>query len=91
MLARWRGDSQELFYVENQRVMAVDISANPSFQVGIPQPLINVAVAVTNFANGANLQVTADGKRFLTTTPQQQATGELPITVALNWTALLRK
>src|SRR5207237_10906010 len=27
-LARWRGDSKELFYVENQRVMAVDILAN---------------------------------------------------------------
>ena len=65
----------------------MDISANPSFQAGIPQPLFNVAVA----ANGANLQVTPDGKRLLTTAPPQQATGEPSITVVLNWPALLKK
>jgi hypothetical protein len=70
--------------------MAVDILANPSFQAGIPQPLFN---ALNNFgnANGANLQVTPDGKRFLTTAPSQQTAGEPPITVVLNWPTLLKK
>jgi Tol biopolymer transport system component len=87
--ARWRGDSKELFYVENQRLMAVDISANPSFQAGIPQPLFNVVLP--SQATGATLQVTADGKRFLTATLPQQATGESPVTVVLNWPALLTR
>lgn len=82
----WRGDSKELFYLTaDQRVMAVEVAANPAFQAGIPQPLFSLA------ANASNLQVTPDGKRFLIAAPPQQANAELPITVLLNWPALLRK
>jgi len=91
-LARWRGDSKELFYVENQRIMAVDISGNSSVQAGIPQPLFNLATPVNSPANPVgNLQITTDGKRFLTVQPQQQTAGESQITVVLNWPALLKK
>ena len=80
------GDSKELFYLTaDQRVMAVEVAANPAFQAGIPQPLFSLA------ANASNLQVTPDGKRFLIAAPPQQANAELPITVLLNWPALLRK
>jgi Tol biopolymer transport system component len=88
-LPRWRGDSKELYYVESGKVMAVDISANPSFQAGIPKPLFNAAIdTVTNYGN---LQVTPDGKRFLTTAPTQQNVSENPVTVVLNWPSLLKK
>ena len=83
---RWRGDGKELFYsTPDGRVMAVEVTANPSFQAGIPQPLFNVA------PNASNLQVTPDGKRFLIAAPPQQTSVEIPITVLLNWPALLKK
>ena len=83
---RWRGDGKELFYTtQDGRVMAVEVTANPSFQAGIPQPLFNVA------PNASNLQVTPDGKRFLIAAPPQQTSVEIPITVLLNWPALLKK
>jgi eukaryotic-like serine/threonine-protein kinase len=83
---RWRGDSKELFYsTQDGRVVAVEVTANPTFQAGIPQPLFNVA------PNGTAPQVTADGKRFLIAAPPQQASVEIPITVLLNWPALLKK
>jgi hypothetical protein len=88
-LPRWRGDSKELFFVESGKMMAVDVSPNPSFQAGIPRPLFNVAI-VTQTLYG-NLQVTPDGKRFLTTASPQQTGTENPITVVLNWPALLKK
>ena len=82
----WRGDSKELFYVATDgKAMAIEVTANPAFQAGIPQPLFNVA------PNASNLQVTPDGKRFLTAAPPQQASAEIPITVLLNWQALLKK
>ena len=83
----WRGDSKELFYLADDRlrVMAVEVAANPAFQAGIPQPLFNVP------PNATAPQVTADGKRFLIAAPPQQANVELPITVLLNWPALLKK
>jgi hypothetical protein len=70
--------------------MALDISVTPGFQAGVPDPLVGV---VSNPPPGAtpngNMQVTADGKRFLSFQPQQQIAGEAPITVLLNWPALL--
>src|SRR5262249_5238448 len=80
----WRGDNKELFYVgQNGTLMAVDIASNPDFHVGIPQPLFNVG--------NVDPQVTPDGKLFLTPAPPQQTTAEPPITMLLNWPALLKK
>ena len=71
--------------------MAVEITGNPAFHAGIPQPLFNSAVS--NFPNfgGLDFQVTPDGKRFLIPALPQQAAVERPITMLLNWPALLKK
>src|SRR5262245_54553558 len=85
---RWRGDSKELFYLAlDGKRTAVDDSANPTFQAGIPQPLFNVPALF----QGQQVQVTPDGKRFLIAAPPQQTIGESPVTVLLNWPALLKK
>jgi eukaryotic-like serine/threonine-protein kinase len=82
----WRGDSKELFYVATDgKVMAIEVAANPAFQAGIPQPLFSLA------PGSLNPLVTSDGKRFLIAAPPQQANPEIPITVLLNWPALLEK
>jgi eukaryotic-like serine/threonine-protein kinase len=81
----WRGDGKELFYFSaDAKLMAVDVSANAAFQAGIPQPLFNLPP-------NADPRVTPDGKRFLIAAPPQQSTAEVPITMLLNWPALLKR
>jgi Tol biopolymer transport system component len=87
---RWRDDSRELYYVAPEgTLMAVDIAANPSFQSGIPQPLFSVPLP--GQPQAPPYEVTPDGKRFLIAALPQQTSNELPITVVLNWPALLKQ
>lgn len=94
---RWRRDGKELFYLaaNDRTVMAADVSYTPSFKTGVPAPLFNptmVNIATTSGSNGFNWDVTADGKRFLVITAAAlQDTSQSPITVVLNWTALMKK
>src|SRR5262249_13953758 len=81
----WRADNKELYYVgADTKLMAVDVGANIAFQAGIPQPLFNVPA-------NADPQVTPDGKHFFIAAPPQQTATELPITMLLNWPALLKR
>ena len=72
---RWRRDGKELFYVApDGKMMAVGVSAGPSFAPGKPAPLFQTPPA-TVFGD-----VTADGQRFL-----MVQSGAAPFTVVLNW------
>ena len=84
---KWRADGKELiFRAPNGSPMAVDITASPAFQAGIPKPLFTMP------AGAGAWDVTADGKRFLAAMPlQAQQTTSTPITVVLNWEAGLKK
>jgi hypothetical protein len=65
--------------------MVVDVKANgPVFEPGVPQPL---------FTAPGNLgwDVTGDGKRFLLAVEAGQQNTSTPLTVVLNWPALLKK
>jgi Tol biopolymer transport system component len=89
LFPRWRRDGRELFYIApDSRLLAASVSAQSSgFEVG---------VVATLFATRAkaNLRypydVTADGRRFLVNTLQDEASPE-PFTLVLNWPAALRK
>ncbi len=73
-MARWRGDGKELFYVSrNGAVMAVAVGAD----VGAPVELFR-SEAMLN-----DLDVSADGQRFLIATPT--AGSSQALTVVLNW------
>jgi serine/threonine-protein kinase len=83
---KWRADGKEiLFPALNGSPMAVDVAASgAAFQMGTPKQL---------FAMPANSgwDATADGKRFLATlSPVQQNNTQTPITVVLNWQAVLK-
>jgi len=82
---RWRADGKELFYLaSNGKMMAVEVTARPEFQPGIPTPLFQSPP-------GAIVgDVTADGKRFLLVTPVGQSAAT-PFTIVLNWMAGLKK
>ena len=83
---RWRRDGRELFYREpSGRFMAVPATVRGgSFEVGTPQPLFELRANTP----GTQYDVTADGQRFIVSVPLH-AEGTSPLTLVLNWPALL--
>ena len=86
----WRSDGKEMFYISpDGEVMSVDVSTTSSeFRAGTPNPLFHQPLSDLEMRNG--YAVSPDGRRFLMLVPAGQAKPE-PITVVLNWQALLKK
>jgi Tol biopolymer transport system component len=85
---RWRADGREIYYLsEDRRLMAVPVSAGPSF--GIPKPLFQTRVPVGVTPYRTHYVPGSDGQRFLVNVASDTVAS--PITVVLNWTALLNK
>ena len=86
----WRLDGKELFYVENEKLMAVGVRAVAGgFEAGAPAPLFE-GVRAADFVTA--YQPAADGQRFLVNLPVRgEAAGAPPVTVVLNWQAGLKK
>jgi Tol biopolymer transport system component/predicted Ser/Thr protein kinase len=86
---RWRGDGQELFYVErHKQIMAVGVKApSDAFTFAKPQALFPVEMGGSDFAR-FEYAVTLDGKRFLVQshTPED----ERLIRIVLNWDAIFQ-
>jgi serine/threonine protein kinase len=91
---RWRGDGKELYYrAPDGKAMAVEIAAGTAFVAGMPKALFQAPVEILTLAmtgRHRNWDVSPDGKRFLLSTPVAESP-LTPITVILNWTALLKK
>ncbi len=87
---RWRRDGKELFYVSEKQMMAVTVAATTtSVDVGAARPLFDLPTLPIEQGR-AVYDVTADGQRFLVNVVEQQ-TGVTPITIVVNWPALLRR
>ena len=86
----WRRDGKELFYLRGDNtVMSASVRPDAGgFQAGIPKPLFAVQLAGTGLRN--SYVVSPDGQRFLVLVPAGDARPE-PITVIVNWPALLKK
>ena len=69
------------------KIMAAQVKSESPFQVSVPQQLFQTDI---KFAVGFPYAVTRDGSRFLINTPAEAA-NPAPFTVALNWTAGLKK
>jgi len=82
---RWRGDSNELVFQSlGGDVMGVELSpADGPLRPGVPLRFFSENV-------GLGLDMTADGKRFLTAVLPGQET-DTPLTVVSNWQAELKK
>ena len=77
---RWRRDGRELFYLApDGKMMAVEVRAGQEFSSAMPVSLFQTASSTIVG------DVSADGKRFLLTTPAGP-TGSAPFIVVLNWT-----
>ncbi len=85
---RWRADGHEVYYLsEDRTLMAVPVGAGPSF--GIPKPLFQTHVPAGVTSLRTHYVPSRDGQRFLVNVATDTVTS--PITVVLNWTALLNK
>jgi eukaryotic-like serine/threonine-protein kinase len=88
MQPRWRRDGKELFYLApDRKLMAVTVKSSTTFEVDSPRPLFQTMLDPTTFRQA--YEVSADGNRFLMNTPIE--TASQPLTVVLNWPALLKK
>ena len=84
---RWRPDGKELFYVApDRKMMATPIRTTPAFAPGIP-----VALFETRMQGFYPFDVAPDGRFLINTVAEADGSAAAPITVVLNWTALLKK
>lgn len=85
---KWRRDGKELFFLSlDQKMMAVDMNLGPTVTAGTPHPLFQ---AQALFLFGQRYDVSADGQRFLMYS-SSSSSGNVPITVVMNWWAGLKK
>jgi len=87
LLARWRSDGKEIFYVAPDRqLMAVDVDTRgATLAVGQAHPLFGPLI----LGRGFLYDVSADGRRFLAVVAGEQKPNE-PLTLVQNWTAALK-
>ena len=87
----WSADGRTLYYISNQKkIVAVDVGVEGSrLTVGKSRVAVDTRIEVRERNNqGMPFAVTADGSRFVVSTSTDVP---VPITVVLNWHALLEK
>ena len=92
----WSLDGSELFYLNAGKIMAVAISADPSFRAGRAEVLLEA-----NFVGGAspgpqsaNYTVSLDGQQFLMSQrigSTEDSSAAAPLSVVLNWFEELKR
>ena len=86
MQPRWRRDGKELFYVQGDTLMAVEVTSAPNFSPGEVRPLFNDANLVPANANQVMYDVAAEGQRFVLTAAVESEQSNTPsIHVVQNW------
>ncbi len=84
----WRRDGKEIFYLAaDRKVMAVPVRIGDAFEPGTPVALFEARLKDDP---DRHYDVSADGQRFLLTTPLGDETAP-PITLVQNWTSLLHQ
>src|SRR5579863_2520928 len=81
----WNPNGRELFYRSGDKMMAVDITTQPSFSAGKPRMLFEGPYQPTPVTT-PNFDVSPDGQRFLMLKPSGSAeAAPTQINVVLNW------
>ena len=88
---RWRSDGKEIFYLapDKKLISAMVNGSGSAFEVGAVRPLFDTH-ALTIGNTGSMYDVSPDGQRFLVNTLAEEA-APAPITLVVNWPALLKK
>jgi hypothetical protein len=85
VMPRWRRDGKELFYISpGSQMMVVDVTTQPGFTSGNPQPLFQTDMVDTGIRTGPMSWDIAPDGRFLIVS---DASTDTSITVVLNWRA----
>ncbi len=88
----WRADGRELFFLNNERVMSVDVKAGTTFEANEPKLVLNAPGATIANANVHRYAVTNDGRRFLIReSPTNSDNAVEQLYLILNWPSLLGK
>ena len=85
----WALNGKELFYRSGDKMMAVEITTEPSFTHGTPQLLFEVQYA--SFGPRAAYDVNPDGQRFLMIKESEEALTVTQLNVVLNWFEELKR
>jgi len=80
----WNPKGRELFYRSGDKMMAVDITTQPSFSAGKPRMLFEGRYVPTP-ASFANYDVSPDGEHFLMLKVSEGQQAATQINVVLNW------
>jgi Tol biopolymer transport system component len=88
-MARWRGDSKELMFVNAEgEIVTVDVAPGSAFQASAPKKLFLMPLELLSIPNpGTQADATRDGQRLLMVMPVPQR----ELAVVLNWQAGLRR
>jgi hypothetical protein len=68
--------------------MAVAVKTAPTFEPAVPVPLFDVTVSSYSFFPD---DVAADGRFLINTSADPDTSSSTPITVVVNWMAVLKK
>ena len=84
---RWNGRGDELFYVEDDRLMVVSVDTDRGFTYGTPQPLFTAEdVGARSLGDVSNFNyVTDDGQRFVVVQDVEGDTQQTTVTIVQNW------
>lgn len=86
----WSHDGRELFYLNGDKMMAVEITTTPAFRAGTPRLLFEGRYLFSPNRVAA-YDVTSDGQRFLRVQPMHPDPPSNQIHVVLNWFEELRR
>ncbi len=85
---RWAPDGRELFFRNGDKMMAVSVQTEPTFEAGPPRLLFERAYAQNHVGSLSNYDVDSEG-RFLMI--KEGEAGQAQINVVLNWFEELKR
>ena len=86
----WAKNGKELFYRNGDKMMAVEITTQPTFRAGTPTLLFEGQYIHQAGLFRADYDITPDGQRFLMIQPGEQEAAT-QINVVLNWFEELKR
>jgi eukaryotic-like serine/threonine-protein kinase len=86
----WNRNGRELFYRQGDKMMAVEVTTQPTFSVNKPRMLFDGQYFPTP-QTFPDYDVSADGQRFLMLKAAGQTQAPTQINVVLNWTEELKR
>ena len=86
----WSRDGRELFYLNGDKMMVVDIAARPTLLPGTPRLLFEGRYE-TSVTNTSSYDVSLDGQRFLRAQPTESGQAATQIQVVINWQEELKR